>query len=688
LTTEAEPRPLDEPSWATRVLWTLVGAALLSWSFAIVNTGWNYRWAGAASVLLGGWGLATVTAAWVAPPWLSRQLRDAFGWATAGVCIVGLLAWTLLTIRTGTGYGTDELGFNQYAAMLVREGSNPYTHSMRPALTMFSVGEHGFTHTLTGHIVTQLSYPALSFLVYVPLLALGWSNQLGVGADLIGWSLSILMMFAMLPRSLRPGALALGMAGAYVSLSSIGLTDLTFMPLLLLAAYRWNRFGHGRMSWIGPVALGLAIAAKQTAWPILPFLLIALACDTREQGRGRSLDLRRAGRYLAIVVIAFAVPNLPFIIASPAAWWRGIFTPVVTSLVPGGQGAVAIGLLIHLGGGSLTAFSILGGLTFVALLVVYFGTFPLLRAATFLLPSLAFFFEARSYAIYLIALIPPALVAGLTAAPEGASDASPDRVPAAAWRSVFRSRTWLYATAAMAILWLAAAAHALTATGPLRMRIVSVNDGLGGSNAQEMTVDVSNRSGSSVRPSFSLQTGSSVTNFWEVLHGPAALAPGQSARYTLVAPDADAREPIDTQGLRMLAFTSNPETVSGSQRYLPALWSLGYVPEDSDITARIGQTVTIRTQLVDRGSNPLHIAGVPVTLRQLVSPNTSATRIDGRSPGVATMAHTDSGGVASFRVTGVRAGEYPTEYTGTLPSGGHWHYKFIPPAPLVIRFTR
>jgi hypothetical protein len=240
----------------------------------------------------------------------------------------------------------------------------------------------------------------------------------------------------------------------------------------------------------------------------------------------------------------------------------------------------------------------------------------------------------------------------------------------------------------MAVLWLAAAIHALTASGPLRMRIVSVNDGLGGSSAQEMTVDVSNRSGSRVSPSFSLQTGSSVTNFWDVLHGPSSLAPGQSARYTLIAPDAGAREPIETQGLRMLAFTTNPATISGSQRYLPAQWSLGWLPEYPDITARIGQTVVVRSQLVDRASNPLHIAGVPVKLRQLASASTSSARVDGLPAGIAALAHTDSSGIASFRITGVRVGEYPSQFTATLPSGGRWHYKFAPPSPLTIRFTR
>jgi hypothetical protein len=77
-----------------------------------------------------------------------------------------------------------------------------------------------------------------------------------------------------------------------------------------------------------------------------------------------------------------------------------------------------------------------------------------------------------------------------------------------------------------------------------------------------------------------------------------------------------------------------------------------------------------------------------VKLRQLVSSNSSTTRVDGHDPGVATVAQTNADGTASFRITGVRAGEYPTQYRATLPSGGRWHYKFVPPAPLTIRFTR
>ena len=676
--------------WPTRLLWTLVGVALLSWSFEILNTGWNFAWAAATAVLVGGWGLVTIMAGVAAPPSLSRRVRDVCGWVTMLVGLLALLAWTLLTIRNGNGYGTDELAFNQYAASLVRHGLNPYAHTMKPALSMFSVGEHGITHTLSGQVVTQLSYPALSFLVYVPFLALGWSNQLGIGVDLIGWSLSILLMFAMLPRTVRPAALLIGMTSAYVTLSNVGLTDLTFMPLLLIAAFRWDRFGRDWRSWIGPAAMGLALAAKQTAWPILPFILIALALDGG--GRGRDLDLRRAGRYLAVVVVAFLIPNVPFIVSSPIDWWHGVWTPLVKDLVPGGQGTVALSMLVHHGGGSLRAFTILGLLTVLWLLVVYIGTYPLLRATTFFLPSIAYFFAARSYAIYLIALIPPMLVAALTAGPDrtmAAADMSTDGATSGAgdWRKVFRARGWAYATAGLVVLWLGAGIDALTATPPMRLTILGVKVIADSGGEQEMTVNVTNRSGATVRPHFSLQTGSSVTNFWDILRGPATLRPSQSYTYTLIAPDAGAQEPIDA-GLRMVAFTTNPASISVSQRYRPALWSTEFVPEYSDITAPVGQTTTIGVQLVNRISSPLRIGGVPVTLRALKVQGGSTATINGGAVGTAAVVRTNANGVADFQITGTSAGDYPASFAATLPSGGRWGYTFTTPAPLTIRIVR
>ena len=77
--------------------------------------------------------------------------------------------WSYTQIVAAPGYGTDEVAFDQYAAQLLLHGINPYVHSMARAFSLFHVSPNGYTFRLTGQPVTSLSYPALSFLVYVPV---------------------------------------------------------------------------------------------------------------------------------------------------------------------------------------------------------------------------------------------------------------------------------------------------------------------------------------------------------------------------------------------------------------------------------------------------------------------------------------------------------------------------------------
>ena len=58
-----------------------------------------------------------------------------------------------------------------------------------------------------------------------------------------------------------------------------------------------------------------------------------------------------------------------------------------------------------------------GVLVALLLLAAFVGTYPLLRPATFMLPSIAYFFAARSQTNYLIPFIPVGLVAAVTAGP-------------------------------------------------------------------------------------------------------------------------------------------------------------------------------------------------------------------------------------------------------------------------------
>ena len=87
--------------------------------------------------------------------------------------LIALALWSYFQVFIAPDYGTDEIAFDQYAAQLALHGINPYLHSMAPAFPLFHVSPNGYTFRLNGQPVTTLSYPALSFEAYLPLLASG-----------------------------------------------------------------------------------------------------------------------------------------------------------------------------------------------------------------------------------------------------------------------------------------------------------------------------------------------------------------------------------------------------------------------------------------------------------------------------------------------------------------------------------
>ena len=51
--------------------------------------------------------------------------------------------------------------------------------------------------------------------------------------------------------------------------------------------------------------------------------------------------------------MTFLIPNLPYLIASPSAWFKGVFVPFIKNLVPIGPGIDFADVVRPLGGGSL-----------------------------------------------------------------------------------------------------------------------------------------------------------------------------------------------------------------------------------------------------------------------------------------------------------------------------------------------
>ncbi len=244
----------------------------------------------------------------------------------------------------GQFYTTDSAAFNQVAAHLLVHGKNPYTHSMAPAAGLLNSPDRFWTYLVNGSYVLHVSYPAGSFLLEAPLMALGFRHEVTDWLDLAAWLVTGVLLFVMMPVSLRWLAALILLTSVYVGMFTNGGTDVLFLPFLVLAVWRWDRFATGRgaglAGWLGPVCLGLACSIKQTPWFCVPFLVVGVALEARRSGRG--IGIGTGARYLAIVVAVFVAVNLPFIVWSPGAWARGIVLPLTKGLVADGQGAVTL----------------------------------------------------------------------------------------------------------------------------------------------------------------------------------------------------------------------------------------------------------------------------------------------------------------------------------------------------------
>jgi len=276
----------------------------------------------------------------------------------AFVCLMSLvsLGWLVSMPRQHsfdwTPYHNDAIALNECAALLVLQGHDPYTD-----LDLFScygrlgIGPDRTTPLRRGifandeiypsdeeldtawalrsrgvgtnvEFVWRPSYPALSFLFLLPVVALGWDpNYLYLACLLLAMALVI----ARSPRSLRPFFLT-GLLGA-ASLTAFtvgGSSDLLYaLPLAIAWMYRDRKWAA--------LPFGLAIATKQIAWFFIPFWLITVATE-----RG----WRAAGRDLGIATGLFAITNLPFIVHDAQAWILGILTPLVEPMFPRGSGLI------------------------------------------------------------------------------------------------------------------------------------------------------------------------------------------------------------------------------------------------------------------------------------------------------------------------------------------------------------
>ncbi len=171
-----------------------------------------------------------------------------------------------VAVSEGTGihlrhfYATDSAAFNQVATRLFLDGTNPYTSSMagaarllHPVAALLDLPGRRGPHPeglLPGGLVPA---PGPAHGPRAHHMVTDW-------VDLAAWLVTAVLIFAMVPPVLRWLAPLLLLTGVFLGPFASGGTDALFVPFLVIAVWRWDRF-PGRAvawlpSWVGPVEPG------------------------------------------------------------------------------------------------------------------------------------------------------------------------------------------------------------------------------------------------------------------------------------------------------------------------------------------------------------------------------------------------------------------------------------------------
>ena len=598
---------------------------------------------------------------------LSARARAVGDAVTMAGTVAAAALWTIALVYGSPGYGTDEAALVQGAATTLLHGGNPYTAHLGGVLDQFLVPPSSWTYTLSGHLVDVLNYPALSFLVYLPVLALGVHAQAVILVDLGFYLVALGLAWRLLPTRLRPIVPLLGAFNSVTAMVGTGLIGVVFLPFAVLALWRWDRYGapdeRSPARWLGPVALGLAGAVTQNAWFLGPFLLAGVFLEARHRG---GTGFRVALRYLLTGVATFAAVNLPFMVWNPTAWLAGVTYPLTRQLDPLGQGLVGLVIYVGSGSGNLTAFSAAGVLVAVDLLLALAAFYRRLKLLVGVMPAVVFLLPTRSLLSYfLYALVLVLVGAGtVSARPGGAGavsarpgDAGPGAFPADPGRRSGRRALALVAALVAAVA-MGTAGVGLASPPPLAMVVSGVH-----TTGQVATIDainlrVHNEATRSVRPTFSVGLGAYHSAPWLIASGPSELAPGATARYRLLAPTPYAMPSI-SGGYKVYATTVSPATISESPLISGHLEHCELLPQSVPRLLSVGVPVQLTVRVLDDLNRPVRRAGIPVDLGQVIYDERGLTygetSINGRPEGQSPVRSlTDASGEARFTVRAIQ----------------------------------
>ncbi len=325
----------------------------------------------------------------------AEKLKDFIPVSLLAVMLIS--AYVLFQIHYKGAYRTDALAFSHYAAdIFVEKGLNPYPLDLQDALREFKVDPLYITLTPSGDISTNLAYPALHFLVFVPFVAAGLNDM--------RWVLFLFeiataaTLYYKAPRELRPIVLLpiFVSADLAIDFNAGSVTDFLWVfPMVCAAFSMHDPFRSG-------IFYGVAGAMKQQPWIVAPFVLIRMF--NLKKG---SLIVRTSNvlKFVGATAFAFAVPNLLFIFKDPGAWLSGILTPAYSGLVILSQG---LSMLTQAGIAALPPMFYIGttAAIFLTLVANYFVYFDKLKHLIWIFPAVTMWFSYRALQNYFMYWVP------------------------------------------------------------------------------------------------------------------------------------------------------------------------------------------------------------------------------------------------------------------------------------------
>jgi hypothetical protein len=475
------------------------------------------------------------------------------------VLVIAVLLEAVRFHRVVTGgryhYGIDEGALSSQALQSLQHGSDPYRPAWPGAVALSP------TQLMGGGIVDRFDYPPFG-IVLGAVAGFIW-HGLATPAFVDGLALVAMAIFgfAVLPSELRPLAVIVVVGLDLDTTRALsGDPVVIALPFLAVAMWRWTSVGSGngrlgRSGALRAACLGLAAATQQLAWFIVPFVMVGLW-----RIRRGDMSRRQAGaliaKYVGVSAAVFAVVNVPFAIAGPGLWWRGITDVLTQHAVIFGQGVSMISVDVLHGSGALEFYSYATAAVYAALLIVFAVGVRRLGPAVVVIPTTVFLLSVRSEDSYYLALAPLWIITAFTTPRSDFDLARPLHMPS----FLARPRVLRTATVALFLPALVCVVVAVATPRPLTTTVTSrFTDSSHRLNA--LNVEVRNSSSHVISPHFAVLANARLSVFWHVGRGPAQLAPGEQAAYQLTSPNPLA-DPESGLRLRLAVVSDHPETIS------------------------------------------------------------------------------------------------------------------------------